>query len=312
MKNRTENFEKTNFSIEEINKKILLNPQDLVNEDERAYHSQIDEIVEDIINNRKEVKLILLSGPSSAGKTTSSNLLNAKFLAHGIKTYVVSQDNFFVEAAKTPLLPDGSFDYENVTCVDMECFNHFLFELENEKVAHMPIFDFVKKRRNDEFVPLEIDKNSIIIMEGIHALNPILTQGFSGKTIAKIYIGLNSNYTYKDKILIPAKTVRLMRRCLRDFYTRGHSISATLDMWKNVCDGENLYIKPFKTTADYLLNSSHSYEAMLYAKFLKPLLENALSNPQTEELIKMLEQCEKLDSSLIPKNSLIQEFLAGN
>ena len=228
---------KGNFCLEEINRKSQSNPLYLIEDDETAYHHQINVIVDDIIKNRSDIKLILLSGPSSAGKTTSSNLIEEGLKQHGFTTHVVSQDNFFVEAAKTPLLPDGSYDFENVACIDMDEFNRFLAELETETVAHMPIFDFVNKRPKPEYKKLEIGKNAVIIMEGIHALNPILTNGFNGKKIARIYIGLNSDYYLNNQLVIPAKTVRLMRRSLRDFYTRGHSISATLDMWPNVCHG---------------------------------------------------------------------------
>lgn len=305
-------FTKGHFNLEEVIQKAKQNPFILVDYDEQEYHHQINTIVDDIVNNRQDVKLILLSGPSSAGKTTSSNLIEKGLRQHGFITHVVSQDNFFVEAARTPLLPDGSYDFENVACIDMEEFNRFLHELETQKVANMPIFDFVKKRRKDEYLPLEVGDHSIIIMEGIHALNPILTQGFNGKTIAKVYIDPNSDYYFHNKLFLQAQTVRLMRRSLRDYYTRGHSITSTLDMWKNVCDGEEIFIKPFKQTADYLLDSSHSYEILLYANYLKPLLEQSFHHPKAKQLLEKLNQCPILDSSWVPSNSLMQEFLAGN
>ena len=144
-------------------------------------------------------------------------------------------------------------------------------------------------------------------MEGIHALNPILFKNHLD-AMYRIYICVNTNFEIDNQMIMPAQKVRLMRRLIRDYLNRGASLDRTFAMWQNVLNGEDLYIKPYKNTADYLINSTHAYEPLMYAEKLLPLLKQE-QNEQAKPLVAMLEKCEKLSPSLLPENSLLHEFL---
>ena len=227
---------------------------------------------------------------------------------HGYESLVVSTDDFFLNREQTPRLPNGDYDYENVTALDLPYLNQFVDDMFNKGEALMPVFNFITGEREKDYKKIVLNENTIVIMEGIHALNPILFRKHED-AMYRIYICVNTNFEYDYQLLIPAKTLRLMRRLIRDYRTRGMTLEATLKIWKNVLDGEELYIKPYKNTANYLINSTHAYEPLMYAKHLLPMLKAQPQSKMGDKLINMLEKCEKLDSSLLPENSLLHEFL---
>ncbi|MEG1499483.1 MAG: hypothetical protein RR400_00205 [Clostridia bacterium] len=293
-------------SINELSKSNLM---ELVLRSEKNFTTQIKNMLKVFLNKGKNYKVILLSGPSSSGKTTSSKLITTGLQNEGINSLVISLDDFFVDRTKTPRLPDGAYDYESIYALDLEYFNEFLDDLLTKHSAKMPIFDFLTGARKKDLINVEIDEHTVIIFEGIHALNPILIDNKHSSEIFRTYICLNTNFEYDDQQFIPAKDLRLMRRCLRDFFTRGHSVSATLSMWKNVLDGEEKYIKPFKDTANFVIDSTHLYEPLLYATYLMPLLEQTENNKKADSLLRMLSKCNKLEKNCIPSMSLLWEFI---
>lgn len=301
------NYKTKIFELEQLNKLKEQNVKTFVENCEKAYQNQIKEIVDDITKN-DNIKVILVAGPSSAGKTTTSNLLTKNINEKGKTALVVSLDDFFIDRAKTPKLPDGNYDYENIKSLDIEYFNKFLKDLIENNYALMPVYDFITGTRKKEYIPVSIDNNTIVIFEGIHALNPILIN-IHQDSIKKIYIATDTTYIYDKMKQIQPVDVRLMRRLVRDVYTRGHSISTTFSMWQNVLDGEIKYIDPYKHLADYNINSSHHYEIYLFAKYLAPLLKSS-NCEESKKLSNFLEKCDTLDKSVIPNNSLLQEFLS--
>ena len=280
------------------------NPQQLIKDAESFYQNQIKDVVNNLSNST--TKVILIAGPSSAGKTTTSKLLTLNLEKIGKKALVVSLDDFFIDRDKTPILPDGNYDYENIASLDIAYFNKFLRELIENNKAMMPIYDFITGKRKKELVPVEIDNKTIVVFEGIHALNPSLIT-FNSKDIKKIYIATNTTYIYQNGKDISPIEIRFMRRMLRDFYTRGHSISVTSAMWQNVLNGEIKYIDPYKEQADYKINSSHLYEPLLLSKYLKPLIANS-KDKTIQKLYNFLDMCPEMNKSMIPNNSLLQEF----
>ena len=305
MKNNTNNIE---VNLNEINSLAQSNPARLVVNSEEFYKRQIKSLVSTFCSSQKKYRFIMLAGPSSAGKTTTSSLIRRRLMDQGINTLVISLDNFFVDRDKTPKLSDGTFDFESIFALDLECYNTFLGDLLKDGRAMMPEFDFLTGTRKEKMIEIEADENTVVIFEGIHALNPLLIDRKFDDVIFKVYLSIGADVFYNKKLLIPAKTLRLMRRILRDHQTRGHSVVATLEMWPNVLAGEDKYIRPFKSTVDFSINTMHFYEPLLYASHLLPLLART-EDKRVEPLKKALEKCVKLSKHCVPRSSLLWEFL---
>lgn len=301
-------FFKETFSLDIVNELSQTDANQLVKESENLYKKQIRTIVNEVVLNG-QYKVILLAGPSSSGKTTSSNLIRQNLSDHGYESVVVSMDDFFLNRDKTPKLPNGDYDYENYTALDLEYLNKFIDDLYEKGEALMPQFNFVTGCRENEYKKLVLNENTIVIIEGIHALNPLVFKNHTD-SMYRIYICVNTNFDDENRnTIIPAQKLRLMRRLIRDVRTRGMALSGTFKMWPNVLAGEDLYIKPYKNTADALINSTHAYEPCMYAEKLLPLLEKENTCELSQVLIDMLKQCEKLSPELMPQDSLIHEFL---
>lgn len=295
-------------SIENINEMAIKDIESFIKQEEEKYHSQVRELVEDFLSYNK--KIILLCGPTSAGKTTTSKIIMDRLKQFGYNSLSVSLDNFLVPLYERKVLKDGALDYDSFSTIDTELFNSFIKDLIRYKKAEMPIYNFVKNRPEDEKQKVEIEENTILIVEGLHALNPDLFNSKEIQNLAyKIYIAPNVDFYLSDKLVLNASTLRLMRRGLRDYYKRGATIEQTLKTWNHTVESENLYIKPYKTTVDYIINSTHKYELLLYAKYLKPLLVATEGNSQIYPLMKTLDACEQINKILVPEDSMLWEFL---
>ena len=300
---------KDKVSIEKLNEIVLNDRDSLIKFEEEKYHSQVSELVIDFLSYPNK-KIILLCGPTSAGKTTTSRIIKEKLSDFGYNSVTISLDNFLVPLSERAVLSDGSLDYDSFATIDVKNFNSFLKDLRVKGEAEMPIYNFVKNRPEDYTQNVKINKNTVLIVEGLHALNPNLMNMKENKSATyKIYISPNVNFYLKNKIVLEAKELRLMRRCLRDYYNRGASIEQTLQTWDHTIVSENLYIHPYKETVDYIINSTHRYELMLYAKYLKPLLTQSEGSKEIYRLLKPLDASEKLDKSVIPENSMLWEFI---
>ena len=256
--------------------------------------------------------IVMLTGPSASGKTTTANKLAAALRGRGCPSQVVSLDNFYKNLDEYPRLPDGSKDYENVTALDMKEIHRCLKEILATGETLLPEFDFVTETRKEEKIPLSVP-GGVCIIEGIHALNPELTAPLPAGSAYKIYAGLREEYRHRGQRVLPTRDIRLARRMLRDCKFRGHSIEKTLGMWGGVCAGEDKFIKVFKPEADLLMDTSFSYEICLLAPFVASL---AGSLPPEHPLCETLNSLagrfalvDALDESLVPENSMLREFL---
>ena len=304
------------INIENLNLNAIENLSDLILESESFFNSQIATIVAEAVKN-KRLKIVLLAGPSAAGKTTTSSLLRLNFQLHGKRVVIISLDNFFLPRVKTPKLPDGSYDFESIRALDLKYLNKFVKALLNKKRAYMPIYNFKTGKPEKHKEEIVVDDNTIIIFEGLHALNPDLIEQNSNEFL-KLYIMPNSQYESDGEIILNTKSIRMLRRITRDHYSRGHSPYATLKMWDNVLRGEKLYINPFVPLADYKINSIHDYEPLLYVNYTKKLLVNEKNQlPENEveikniieNLIDALNHFEPIDKKVVPTNSLLWEFI---
>lgn len=277
---------------------------------EIEYESRIEAAANEVLANN--VQVVMLTGPSASGKTTTANKLAEKINAKGKCSKVISLDNFYKNFENYPKLPDGSTDYENVTALDADEINKCLNEIIVKGSTDLPVFDFIKEKRKEERVHIDIG-DGVVIVEGIHALNPALVNLVPSDKVYKIYAGLREEYSVQGQRFIATRDVRLARRMVRDYKFRGHSLEKTLSMWKGVCEGEDKFIKVFKPGADLLLDTSFSYEICCLAPFIKPL-KNALpaDNKYAEtlnRLVSRFEKCATLSVGLIPQNSMLREFI---
>lgn len=297
--------DKNIYYVDEINNLAENDKNLLVDMSEKMFQEEINEIVEEIL--KKNAKIVLLAGPSSSGKTTTSSILKDKIHDHGKTSVFVSLDDFFLNREDTPLLPNGNYDFENVTALDIDYLHKFLSVLLTTTEADMPKYNFLTGRREDKYVHLNIDDDTIVIIEGLHALNPILTSGYD-EYMYKIYICALSSFYNNDECVLDNTEVRLLRRLLRDHLTRGRDIKTTLNSWQDVLDGEKKYIDPYKNLVDYNLDSVHMYEPLLYAKYLLPIFEkNNLS--ESKQLSEKLELFVTMSEEDVPKDSLLREFI---
>lgn len=295
-------------SIENINARAVSDIERFITEEEEKYHAQVNELVEDFLSTQK--RIILICGPTSAGKTTTSKIIIKRLEQKGYDSVSISLDNFLVPLSERKVLADGALDYDSFATIDVKTFNKFIKDLMQNFHADMPIYNFVKNRPEDFKQPVEIKEHTVLIIEGLHALNPDLFTITENKNIGyRIYIAPNVDFYLNGKLVLNAKSLRLMRRSLRDYYKRGTSIEQTFKTWKHTLESENLYIKPYKQSVDYIINSTHRYEPLLYAKYLKPLLLQEEGNEELYTLLKPLDACEKLNKILVPDDSLLWEFL---
>lgn len=313
---------KLSLNVNNLNNEAIENLSSLILDSENFYTNQIAEIAKFITRKESNIKIILLAGPSAAGKTTTSSLLRLHLGMLGKRVVVISLDDFFLSRKLTPRLPDGSYDFENINSINLPKLNKFLDEIIETGKSHAPKYNFITGEPDPVEEEILIDSNTILIFEGLHALNPKLIKHNQDKA-CRIYIALSSNYVNEDETILSAKDVRLIRRITRDYYTRGFSPLETIELWDNVLAGEEVNIKPFKKYADFIINSTHNYEPLLYANYTKKLLEEDIKNPSSKldkqkfenvikkanKLIHALKAFEPIDKSLMPSTSLLWEFI---
>lgn len=302
-----------NNNLEYINEQAKNNTLDFVLKCEQRYHNIINDIAEHI-ENEKGREIVMLAGPSSAGKTTTAKKLCEALNNKGIKTYVLSLDDFYLNREDIPYLPDGTQDYETVYALDLDLFTECVNKLLMGETVKNPIFDFTTGKRSDkEFNEITLGKEDVVIIEGLHALNPVITEKIEGKLL-KIYINVSSRiYDNKGNIILNKRNMRFVRRMVRDYKFRNSTVNNTYKLWKNVTAGEDKYLFPFRDNADIKVNTIHLYETCVLKSQALPLLyESEISNEYKDDakkLCKALEKFEDIDISSVPEDSLLREFL---
>lgn len=304
-------FSRFAVEIKDINERAMSNPKRLVDRGEEAYTLQVKQIVRSII--ARKVKIVLVAGPSSAGKTTSSQKIKEELERLGKEAFVLSMDDFFLNIETVPLNENGEHDIENICALDVDCVKSCIKDIVEGRKTKFPKFDFITHSRMKEWTDCNLSENGIIVMEGIHALNPIFTEGFENPDMFyKVYVHCNTNFCYNDVPFLPARMLRLIRRIVRDKRERGKNPLETIDMWSAVCKGEDKNIRPFKGCADYLLNSSHFYEPGLYKEEVLECLSDAKKNGVANEITERLTDFVAISEELIPQTSLVREFIGKN
>lgn len=298
-----------------INRLAKENREELISKSEERYRSEIDRLVSLVAENEK-YKIILLAGPSGSGKTTTAHMVKDTFAQRGIIAQVVSLDNFYMTADKMPRLPNGDPDFESVYSLDIPEIHRCFYEIITKDKTSIPIFDFTKGGRLDEPYEIDIHDHGIIIVEGIHALNPILTEHLPNINLLKVYISVNcAVYDDSGKEILSSRKMRLARRMSRDFIYRNTSAERTLKMWTAVIEGEEKYLYRFKETADMRFSTFHNFEPCIFKDIIVKMLEKLPDGTDNYDYAMSLkcglEQFESLSTSLVPETSLIREFISG-
>ena len=264
---------------------------------------------------RPELKFILIAGPSSSGKTTFSHRLSVQLRACGLVPHPIAVDNYFVEREENPVDENGDFDFECLEAVDVELFNRQLGDLLAGKEVVLPRFNFVTGHK--EYGPdvTKLGKNDVLVIEGIHCLNPKLTQSLPDENKFKIYISALTQLNIDEHNRIPTTDGRLLRRIVRDARTRGASVARTINMWPSVRKGEEKNIFPYQEEADVMFNSALIYELAVLKPYVEALLfgvdRKAPEYVEAKRLLKFLDYFVGIGSENVPTNSLLREFIGG-
>lgn len=302
-------------NVSSLNNKVTKgNVDDIVLLSENIQNNSLFKISETIYNNKK-LKLILLAGPSSSGKTTTSKKLELFLKGFGLNPIAISIDNYFVDRDKTPRLPDGSYDFESLNAINVELFNKNLKDLLDGKEVTLPVYNFItgKSELSDESIKL--GEKEILIVEGLHALNEELTYSIDKKNKYKIYLCPLTVLSLDNHNRIRTTDNRLLRRIVRDNRTRGYSASDTLSTWGKVREGEEKYVFPFQDEADVIFNTSLIYELGVLKTYAEPLLYSVEeSDPMYKEAVRLLNLLKNIlpiSNDYIPVDSIVREFIGG-
>lgn len=302
-------------NVSSLNNKVTKgNVDDIVLLSENIQNNSLFKIAETIYNNKK-LKLILLAGPSSSGKTTTSKKLELFLKGFGLNPIAISIDNYFVDRDKTPRLPDGSYDFESLNSINVELFNKNLKDLLDGKEVTLPVYNFItgKSELSDESIKL--GEKEILIVEGLHALNEELTYSIDKKNKYKIYLCPLTVLSLDNHNRIRTTDNRLLRRIVRDNRTRGYSASDTLSSWGKVREGEEKYVFPFQDEADVIFNTSLIYELGVLKTYAEPLLYSVEeSDPMYKEAVRLLNLLKNIlpiSNDYIPVDSIVREFIGG-
>ena len=288
------------------------NYNELIQIAETYYNSQLSKIADKIEEN-KDIRIVLISGPSSSGKTTSSKKLSIQLKSRGINTYPISIDDYFFDREKTPKDKNGKLDTESLNAVDVTLFNKHLTKLLNGETVELPEYNFVAGKREYNGRRVKLEKKDIIVIEGLHGLNDELTLSIDRKQKFKIYISPLTQLNIDNHNRIHTSDTRKLRRIVRDNRNRGHNASQTLAKWKEIREGEEKYIFPYQDEADVIINSALVYEIGVLKTYVEPLLFNVSENdpmyPEAIRLINLLRNFLPIPSEDVPKDSLLREFI---
>ena len=290
------------------------NIKNLIMLEEALHEKKIAQIADKIAANKK-VKMVLIAGPSSSGKTTFAQRLGLQLKINGLKPVTISVDNYFVERPDTPRDENGEYDFENIEAIDLELFNKDLSSLLNGETIQCPEFDFNVGTKRYKGKTMHLANDVILVIEGIHCLNDKLTSQISKEHKYKVYISDLTVLNMDRLNRISTTDTRLIRRIVRDYQFRGYSAMHTLDTWHKVNKGERRNIFPYQETADSIFNTSLIYEIAALKNIALPLLEEITPDKRQHaealRLVNLLKYFEPIPAEYIPANSLLKEFLGG-
>ena len=288
---------------------------DIINISEALQEKKLANIAEEIAS-RKGVKLVLLAGPSSSGKTTSCKRLSIQLAVNGLKPLQISLDDYFVDRDKTPKDENGEFDFESIYALNLDLLNEQFNALFRGEEVELPKYDFPSGKSVKSGKKLKLEPNNVLVVEGIHALNPELTAHVPEEQIFRVYASALTTILLDNHNYIPTTDNRLLRRIIRDYKYRGVSAQETIRRWPSVRSGENKWIFPFQENADAMLNTAMLYELSVLKMQAEPLLQQVPENceefAEAYRLLKFLKYFKGIPYNNLPPTSLLREFLGGS
>ena len=305
----------------DVNKAILRGyASELIQVSEALQEKKIVKIAEEIDRRFRDpenpIRIVLITGPSSSGKSTFCKRLSVQLLACGLRPYSFSTDDYFVNRVDTPKLPNGQYDFDNIETVDYKLLGEHLERLMKGEVVEVPQYNFVTGKREWNGKKFKLSNDSVLIIEGIHALNPLLTKQIADSAKYKIYISALTSISLDDHNWIPTQDNRLLRRIIRDYNKGAFSARETISQWHSVCEAEDQWIVPFQETADVMFNSALNIEFAVLRTHAEVILASVPKNcpeyAEAHRLLKFLRYFIPISDKEIPPTSIMREFVGGS
>ena len=304
------------YDLKDINFRTVSDPKGFIDECDEVYAKRVETAADMIIENSRRSPIVLLSGPSGSGKTTTARKISEALERRGVRAHYVGMDDYFqtVDPATAPRTPEGDIDFESPLCLDMELLNDHFSMLAEGKRIFVPKYEFSRQMRVIEpSKSIKLKKDEIVVFEGIHALNDMITQ--KHPDAFKLYISARSNVEFNGEAVFKGTWFRLVRRTVRDHKFRGADPAQTLSMWANVRRGEKANISPFKNKADFQFDSSFPYEMAVMneaaTKLFSSIPEGIERYDELRQVLPALQLFGVIDESLVAPDALIREFIGG-
>ena len=304
------------FQLSDINFRTVSDPKGFVEEADAQYLAKVEAAAEKILDNKKNSPIVLLSGPSGAGKTTTAMKIAEALEKRGVRSHYVAMDDYFntVDPATCPRTPEGDLDLESPLCLDMELLNRHFTQLSKGQRIYVPKYEFSRRMRIQEpSKSIKLKEDEMVIFEGIHALNDMITN--QHPEAFKLYISAQSNIMFQGRVVFKQTWFRLVRRTVRDYLFRGSDPSETMAMWANVRRGEKHYISPFRDKANYQFDTSLPYEPAVFnstaTKLFSSVPEGIERFDELRAVLPAIQLFGHISEELIAPDSLVREFIGG-
>ena len=304
------------YRLEDINYRTVADPKGMIEEADAGYHQKVEEAAERILANKQKSPIILLSGPSGSGKTTTAMKISEAMERRGVKTHYVAMDDYYntIRPETVPRTPEGEMDLESPLCLDLDLMNRHFTELSQGKRIYVPKYEFSRQMRIQEpSKSIKLKKDEMVVFEGIHALNDMITTVHP--EAFKLFISANSDVTFGGKLVFKRSWFRLVRRTVRDYKFRGTDPAGTIAMWANVRRGEHQYISPFKNKADFQFDTSFTYELAVMNATATTLFQKIPEGIERFDELKTVFPAlllfGNIDESLVAPDAMLREFIGG-